>query len=135
MPVDAKRNMMNASSNFEIIQAILGAVRTGKKTKLHCPGVFGEIGGYPVIIDGSGESPRAYIDETVFSLEEMRKKNKESIYLDGIENVQDGVLVYTNELLQKVKKVFDVNLTKQVSFDEIDNTAEFIIREIIEKNK
>ena len=63
------------------------------------------------------------------------KKNKESIYLDGIENVQDGVLVYTNELLQKVKKVFDVNLTKQVSFDEIDNTAEFIIREIIEKNK
>ena len=70
-----------------------------------------------------------------FSLEEMRKKNKESIYLDGIENVQDGVLVYTNELLQKVKKVFDVNLTKQVSFDEIDNTAEFIIREIIEKNK
>ena len=67
--------MMNASSNFEIIQAILGAVRTGKKTKLHCPGVFGEIGGYPVIIDGSGESPRAYIDETVFSLEEMRKKN------------------------------------------------------------
>ena len=97
--------------------------------------MFGEIGGYPVIIDGSGESPRAYIDETVFSLEEMRKKNKESIYLDGIENVQDGVLVYTNELLQKVKKVFDVNLTKQVSFDEIDNTAEFIIREIIEKNK
>lgn len=65
----------------------------------------------------------------------MRKKNKESIYLDGIENVQNGVLVYTNELLQKVKKVFDVNLTKQVSFDEIDNTAEFIIREIIEKNK
>ena len=65
----------------------------------------------------------------------MKKKNKESIYLDGIENVQDGVLVYTNELLQKVKKVFDVNLTKQVSFDEIDDTAEFIIREIIEKNK
>ena len=32
MPVDAKRNMMNASSNFEIIQAILAAVRkkTGK---------------------------------------------------------------------------------------------------------
>ena len=35
MPVDAKRNMMNASSNFEIIQAILGAVRDGKRTKLY----------------------------------------------------------------------------------------------------
>ena len=31
MPVDAKRNMMNASSNFEIISAILSAVRYNKK--------------------------------------------------------------------------------------------------------
>ena len=65
----------------------------------------------------------------------MKKKNKESIYLDGIESVQNGVLVYTNELLHKVKNAFDVNLAKQVSFDEIDDTAEFIIREIIKKDK
>ena len=135
MPVDAKRNMMNASSNFEIIQAILGAVRDGKRTKLHCPGAFGEIGGYPVIIDGSGESPQAYIDKTVFSLDEMRRKNRESIYLDGIENIQNGVLTYTDELLHKVKKAFDVDLVKQVPYDQIDSTAEFIIKEIIEKNK
>lgn len=135
MPVDAKRNMMNASSNFEIIQAILEAVRNGKKTKLHCPGVFGEIGGYPVIIDGSGELPQAYIDETVFSLKEMRTKNRESIYLDGIEDIQNGVLTYTDELLAKVKKAFGVDLVKQVPFEAIDDTAEFIIREIIEKNK
>ncbi|MFQ9801566.1 MAG: hypothetical protein ACLR23_24635 [Clostridia bacterium] len=45
MPVDAKRNMMNASSNFEIIEGILSAIRERKAVKLHCPGVFGEIGG------------------------------------------------------------------------------------------
>ncbi len=134
MPVDAKRNMMNASSNFEIIKAILDAVRDGKRTKMHCPGVFGEIGGYPVIIDGSGERVEAYIDETYFSLEEMRKKNRESIYLDGIENIENGALVYTDELLGKVKKAFGVDLAKYVPYGKIEETANFIVSEIIEKN-
>lgn len=135
MPVDAKRNMMNASSNYEIIKAILDAVRDHKKIKLHCPGVFGEIGGYPVIIDGENEDMKAYIDESVFTLEQMRSKNRESIYLDGIENVSDGVLTYTDELLEKVKKAFGVELVKNVPFANIDETADFIVKEIIEKNK
>ncbi|MGN0639059.1 MAG: saccharopine dehydrogenase NADP-binding domain-containing protein [Huintestinicola sp.] len=134
MPVDAKRNQMNASSNFEIIEAILGAVRAGKKTKLHCPGVFGEIGGYPVIVDGSEGEVKAYICEEHFTLNEMRAKNRESIYLDGVENVENGVLTYTDELIAKVRKAFGVDLVKTVAFDEIDATAAFIIKEIIEKN-
>ena len=43
MPTDAKRNQMNASSNFEIINSILLAVRKGDKVKFHSPGVFVEI--------------------------------------------------------------------------------------------
>lgn len=134
MPVDAKRNQMNASSNYEIIKAVLDAVREGKRTKIHCPGVFGEIGGYPVIIDGTKELVNAHICEDYFSLEEMRKKNRESIYLDGVESIADGTLVYTNELLEKVKRAFDVDLTKKVEFSKIDDVALFIIKEIIEKN-
>lgn len=134
MPTDSKRNMMNASSNFEIIQAILNAVRNRECIKLHCPGVFGEIGGYPVIIDGRSDDVRAYIDEECFTLEEMRKKNRESIYLDGIENIHNGTLIYTDELIAKVKKAFGVDLCKNVPFDQIDNTADFIIHLIIEKN-
>ncbi len=134
MPVDAKRNMMNASSNFEIMQAVLGACRNGETTKLHCPGVFGEIGGYPVIVDGSKASPEAYIDESIFTLDAMREKNRASIYLDGIENVADGVLTYTDELIAKVKDRFGANLMKSVAFDEIDDAADFLIHEIIEKN-
>lgn len=134
MPTDPKRNMMNASSNFEIIEAILKAVREDGKTKLHCPGVFGEIGGYPVIVDGSGTQPQAYICEDYFDIDSMRNKNRESIYLDGIENVADGVLTYTDELIAKVKKAFGVELVKNVAFPEIDKIAEFIISEIIKKN-
>lgn len=133
MPVDAKRNMMNASSNFEIISAILGAATKGGRYKLHCPGVFGEIGGYPVIVDGSGEKISAYIDQSEFSLDAMRAKNRESIYLDGIEDVADGTLVYTDELLQKVRKAFGVELVKRIPFERIDEIARVIISEIIEK--
>ena len=133
MPVDTKRNMMNASSNFEIIQAILNAVREGKKTKLHTPGFDGNIGGYPVIIDGTNSEPVVKFDESKFSLDEMQKKNQESIYLDGIENITEGKLFYTDELIQKVKDKFDVILPKSVSFDEIDATADYIIKNIIEK--
>ncbi len=133
MPTDSKRNMMNASSNFEIIEAILGAAAEGRKTKLHCPGVFGEIGGYPVIIDGSQKDIQAYIYEERFGLDEMRRKNRESIYLDGIEEIKDGVLIYTDELIAKVKKAFSVDLMKTVSFDDIEETADFIIDEIIKK--
>lgn len=104
MPTDSKRNMMNASSNYEIIKAILGAVVDDRITKLHCPGVFGEIGGYLVFIDGSGKDVKAYICEDCFDMDTMRRKNRESIYLDGIQDIKNGTLVYTDELILKVKR-------------------------------
>ncbi len=133
MPTDAKRNMMNASSNFEIIQGILAAVREKKRVKLHCPGAFGEIGGYPVVLDGTGQEIKAYIDEECFDLEAMRKKNRESIYLDGIENIENGTLFYTDELIEKCKDAFGISLIKQVAFEDIEQTARFLISEVIEK--
>jgi len=134
MPVDAKRNMMNASSNFEIIQAILGAVKKNESSKIHCPGVFGEIGGYPVIIDGKGDKVSAEIDQSCFDIEKMREKNRESIYLDGIKDIKDGTLYYTDELIQKTKKAFGVELMEKVHFSEIESAADFIINNIIKKN-
>ncbi len=132
MPVDAKRNMMNASSNFEIIKAIFDVVWKGSKVKLHSPGVFGEVGGYPVILDGTDDTIHAYIDESYFCLDSMRMKNRESIYLDGIENIEDGTLYYTKELIEKVKKVFHADLISSVRFNDIEKTADFLIKEVIE---
>ena len=130
MPVDQKRNMMNASSNFNIIDSVLTALREGVTTKVHAPGVDGEIGGYPVLIDGV--KCEASFDTALFSMDDMRAANRKSIYCDGIENVVDGTLVYTDELVAKVKKAFNVDLPKRVPFEKIDETADFIIKNIIE---
>lgn len=131
MPTDEKRNMMNASSNYDIITAVIDAVREGGRKKIFTPGVFGEIGGYPVQIDSTEELLRTYLDESVFTLEEMRAANRKSIALDGVENVENGHLIYTDCLVQKVSDVFGVRIPKTVEFEEIDTVAEYIIEKII----
>lgn len=132
MPTDQKRNMMNASSNFDIIQCILKALRESSREKFFSPGAFGEIGGYPVVVDNTSNTPKAYIDESVFSLEDMRQKNRESIALDGVEDISEGTFVYTDVLITKVRNAFGVDLPKRVDFDQIDEIAAFLVDSIIE---
>ena len=131
MPVDAQRNMMNASSNYRIIDAVIEAVRSKKSQLVFSPGVFGNIGGYPVQIGYKDGKLDAWIDESVFSFEEMNKADRASMALDGVEDVTDGTLIYTDYLIKKAKNAFGVELPKKVSFDDIDKTAKFIIDEII----
>jgi len=133
MPTDQKRNMMNASSNFDIIYSILSAIRGRKAIKIHTPGVDGHIGGYPFIIDGTGNEVKGYMAPN-YSLEEMEQVNRKSIYCDGIENVQDGCLVYTDELINKVKVRFNVNIPKNVYLSEAERVAELLINGIVQPN-
>ncbi len=131
MPVDQTRNMMNASSNYQIISAVIEAVRTGNEQKVFSPGFDGNIGGYPVKIGYREHKLDAWIDETIFSFEEMNKADRESMALDGVENVVDGKLIYTDSLIEKTQKAFGKKLPKEVMFDNIDETAKWIIDEII----
>lgn len=131
MPVDAQRNMMNASSNYRIIDAIIATVRNKEEQRLYIPGAFGEIGGYPVLVGYKDTSINAWIDESIFSFDEMNKANRISMELDGIEDVVNGTLIYTDNLIAKTKKAFGVELPKIVAFDDIDTVAKFIIEKII----
>ncbi len=130
MPTDAKRNMMNASSNYDIIACILRALRNKSAEKFFSPGAFGELGGYPVVVDGAAQ--KAFIDQSVFSLQDMREHNRASMALDGIEDIRDGCLVYTDDLLAKVQAAFSVRLPREVAFDDIEQVANLIIDDIIE---
>lgn len=135
MPVDQKRNMMNASSNFYIIYSILTAIRQRKKIKVHSPGVNGEIGGYPYIIDAMGEKVTSYFDTSVFPMSAMREANRKSIYLDGIDRIENGSLYYTEELIKKVSEAFNVDLPRKVDFNSLEEIGQFIIDNIITPNK
>ena len=133
MPTDQKRNMMNASSNFDIIYSILSAIRENKAVKIHTPGVEGYVGGYPYIIDSTNFGVKGYFCP-VFQLDEMEEINRKSISLDGIESVSDGCLVYTDGLINKVEKVFHVRIPKIVSINESQNVAELLVESIIKPN-
>lgn len=131
MPIDQKRNMMNASSNFNIIYSILDALSNRRKVKIHTPGVNGEIGGYPYIIDGTGQIATSFFDTSIFSMNKMREINRKSIYLDGIEDIKDGTLYFTKELVEKVKNTFSKDLPQKVRFEDIDDIGQYIIDNII----
>lgn len=133
MPTDQKRNMMNASSNFDIINSILTAIREKKAIKIHTPGVDGHIGGYPYIIDATTDNVKGYFYKG-YSMEEMEKVNRNSIYCDGIENVEDGRLVYSDELIAKVKNRFNVDIPKKVKLSDAEKVASLLIDEIIKPN-
>lgn len=134
MPTDQKRNMMNASSNFDIICSILSAIRDKKAMKIHSPGVDGHLGGYPFIIDGTGEQVKGYMDPA-FTMDAMEQVNRNSIYCDGIEDVKSGCLVYTDELMEKVKTRFGVRLPKRIALEDAENVAGILIKEIIEPSQ
>lgn len=131
MPVDQTRNMMNASSNYQIITAVIEAIRTKVSQKIFTPGFGGNIGGYPVQVGYKDGQLNAWIDETVFNFEEMNKADKASMALDGVEDIVDGKLIYTDMLIEKTKKAFGAELPKTVAFEDIEKTAKFIIDEII----
>lgn len=134
MPTDQKRNMMNASSNFDIIMSIINAIRNSSKIKIHTPGVDGNIGGYPFIIDATGTEVKGYLSP-LYPLEQIQQVNRNSIYCDGIENVTDGKLIYTNELLEKVKTRFGVILPKEVPLSDAAKVADLLIESIIKPNQ
>lgn len=131
MPIDQTRNMMNASSNYQIISAVINAIRMGEQQMVFSPGFGGNIGGYPVSIGYKDGKLEAWIDETVFSFEEMNKADRVSMALDGVEDVVDGKLIYTDALIEKAKKSFGKELPKEVKYADIDKTAKWIIDEII----
>ena len=67
-------------------------------------------------------------------MEEMEQVNCNSIYCDGIENVSQGNLIYTDELIKKVKDRFNVDIPKIVSLTEAEKVADLLIKGIINPN-
>ena len=59
--------------------------------------------------------------------------NRRSIYFDGIDNIYDGRLYYTDELIKKVNDVFGVIIPKEVSINDAQKVAELLVDRVIQK--
>ena len=68
-------------------------------------------------------------------MEQMEHVNRDSIYCDGIESVEQGSLVYTSELLKKVKDRFGVDIPRRVRLEDAGEVAKVLINGIIECSK
>ena len=130
MPTDQKRNMMNASSNFDIITSILNSIRNKQRIKIHTPGVNGYLGGYPYIIDATEDRVKSYFADE-FWFPDMETVARASLCLDGIEDVKEGVLIYSDMLIQKVFKQFNCILPKFVSIEDSADVARLLIEQVI----
>lgn len=115
-----ERNIMIASDVVMLIRYMLE--KSNNVYKIHVPGPFGKIGGYPVLFQ-KGEMR---LDETVFTEEEMTAVNKDSLRCDGIEEIDSNGIHFTDEVIRKMKDVFGIEYPKTVTLEECESFAEKI---------
>ena len=132
MPTNEKRNMMNASSNFEIIKKLVRAAKEGTREIIHSPGVDGNLGGYPVRVDFAQSDPLSFAED-FFSFQEMVDHNRKSLALDGIGSIDKGVMTYTSKLVTDVREKLNTVIPLSIHLEEAARVANLIIERIIKK--
>lgn len=121
------RNLMIASDVVKITQAIM----FNEGYFMHLPGPNGLIGGYPA---------RVFTDKIEISLpkeislEEAVDINVKSLSFDGIENIKDGNITFTDEVIDKMKSVFGIYYPKSIKVEDCEAFAGEI-RKVLENYK
>lgn len=115
-----ERNWMIASDVVMLMQLMLD--RSGVKQKIHVPGPFGLIGGYPVVFQ-NGEM---HLDDTDFSIDVMKRVNQESLRCDGVERIDENGITFTEILIEKMKIVFGLAYPKTISISDCEQFSKQI---------
>ena len=113
-----ERNVMIASDVVMLIRLMLD--RSGEMRKIHAPGPFGKIGGYPLLF----QNGQMHIDATHFSLEEMEKVNADSLRCDGIDRLDENGIHFTDEVIEKMHTVFGVDYPKTLALEDCEKFSE-----------
>ncbi|MCC8024804.1 MAG: hypothetical protein LIP16_05835 [Clostridium sp.] len=111
------RNIMIASDVVMLVRLLLD--KSGAEHKIHAPGPFGYIGGYPLLFK-NGEMK---VDETCFTLDEMRAVNESSLRCDGIDKLDENGIHFTKEAVDKMKAVFGIDYPKTVALEDCERFA------------
>lgn len=144
-PTDATRNMMVASSVFEIIETICSALDYPDPTTIDIktfnpicefidiPGAFGNVGGNPIAFI-LNDNAKAYINKSsIFGVQDSyaQKVKLNSLYQDGLDvSVLDkGYIKFVNEeKLDKLEKLLDFQFPEQLHYSEVEDFAQTLIQ-------
>lgn len=143
-PSDATRNMMVASSAFEIIKTICsaldypGPMANVKSFDPICefidiPGAFGNVGGNPIAFI-LNDNAKAYINKSaIFGVQDSyaQKVKLNSLYQDGLDvsELDKGYIKFVNEeKLNKLEKLLDFQFPKQLHYNEVEEFAQKLVQ-------
>lgn len=113
-----ERNVMIASDVVMLVRLMLD--KSGNKYKIHVPGPFGLIGGYPLVFC-NGE---AVIDEQEFSLAEMMTVNQESLRYDGVERLDGNGIHFTDEVIKKMHDIFGLDYPHTLALEDCERFSQ-----------
>lgn len=113
------RNLMISADVAQIIRQL----NMSKETLIHLPGYMGMPGGYPVQLSATTDR----IDLTGPEIVEAVKINKQSLACDGIEDIRDGVITFTDDAIAKMKSVFNIKYPKTLRVEMCEEFAEDIV--------
>ena len=115
-----ERNVMISSDVVMTVKLMLD--KSGKQYKIHAPGAFGLIGGYPLLFK-NGEME---IDEKHFSKSEMISVNEGSLRCDGIDKIDVNGIHFTDDVIVKMKKVFGLEYPNVLALEDCEKFAQRI---------
>lgn len=113
-----ERNIMIASDVAMLICLMLD--QSGEEKKIHAPGPFGKIGGYPLLF----RHGQMRIDETHFSLEEMERVNTDSLRCDGVDRLDENGIHFTAEAAEKMKSVFGMEYPRTLALEDCERFSQ-----------
>jgi len=117
-----ERNIMIASDVVMLIKMMLD--KSGKQHKIHAPGPFGLIGGYPLLF----KKGIMQLDDSFFSKDEMILVNKGSLQCDGIEKLDENGIHFTDEVVHRMKEVFGIKYPKTIALEDCEKLSKKIAK-------
>jgi hypothetical protein len=119
MMSDQTRNLMISSDIAQVIKALCFEV-VDESIDMHLPGALGYIGGYPCKVSNQGIEFDLPIGIT---LEKAEIINKDSLRCDGIDRIENGYITFTDIVINKMKKIFNIEYPKKLHLTDCEGFA------------
>lgn len=126
MMTDQTRNLMIASDCY--------ALTRGQTKLMHIPGSDCSVGGQRCVVVWSDGNMNV-IKSSSIPQDKVDELNMKGLQADGIEDVKEGMITFTDESIKKMKEVFGIDYPKTLDLKDAKEFAEKIHLALLEYDK